>query len=90
MVAESIRINDIPSFLTAQEAGLFDLSPMITHRFDLLHINDAIEMTRSGKAGRCIITFNSLRFTNGKVVVIGSNSFSGSHFVDFALEKGCR
>jgi Zn-dependent alcohol dehydrogenase len=49
---------DIPSFLKAQEAGLFDLSPMITHRFDLLHINEAIDMTRSGKAGLCIITFN--------------------------------
>lgn len=49
----------IPAFLRAQQAGLFNLSPMITHHYDLFHINDAIEMTRSGKAGRCIITFNS-------------------------------
>ena len=49
---------DIPSFLKAQEAGLFDLSPMITHRFDLSRINEAIAVTRSGNAGRCIITFN--------------------------------
>lgn len=49
---------DIPRFLRLQNDGFFDLSPMITNRFDLDHINDAIDLTRSGKAGRCIINFN--------------------------------
>jgi Zn-dependent alcohol dehydrogenase len=48
---------DIPCYLRAQNAGYFDLKHMITHRFTLDTINDAIEMTRSGKAGRCIINF---------------------------------
>lgn len=48
---------DIPAFLKVQEAGFFNLRPVITHRFTLDKINDAIELTRSGKAGRCIITF---------------------------------
>jgi len=49
---------DIPRFLRMQNEGFFDLSPMITDRFDLEHINDAIDLTRSGKAGRCIINFS--------------------------------
>ena len=54
----SIPDVDIPRLMRAQHAGLFDLSPMITHRFSLDRINEAIEVTRSGKAGRCIINFN--------------------------------
>jgi S-(hydroxymethyl)glutathione dehydrogenase/alcohol dehydrogenase len=49
---------DIPRYLRAQNAGYFDLKHMITHRYTLDTINDAIDMTRSGKAGRCIINFN--------------------------------
>lgn len=48
---------DIPRYLRAQNAGYFNLQHMITHRYTLDTINDAIDMTRSGKAGRCIINF---------------------------------
>jgi Zn-dependent alcohol dehydrogenase len=46
---------NIPDYIRAQSAGLFDLQPLITGRFDLDHINDAIEIVRSGKAGCCLI-----------------------------------
>jgi len=49
---------DIPRYLRAQNAGYFDLKHMITHRYTLDGINDAIDMTRSGNAGRCIINFS--------------------------------
>lgn len=36
-------------------AGLFDPSPVITHRFSLAKIDDALAAIRSGDAGKVIL-----------------------------------
>jgi S-(hydroxymethyl)glutathione dehydrogenase/alcohol dehydrogenase len=49
---------DIPRYIKLHKAGLLDITKIITHRFDLDQINDAIELLKSGKAGRIMININ--------------------------------
>lgn len=46
---------DIPRYIKLHKAGLIDLNKIITHRFKLDNINDAIILLKSGEAGRIII-----------------------------------
>ena len=53
---ESLPSLDIPKYLTLYEKGLLDLDKLITKRYSLNHINEAIAGMISGKiAGRCTI-----------------------------------
>jgi S-(hydroxymethyl)glutathione dehydrogenase / alcohol dehydrogenase len=45
----------IPQLARLAVAGLLDLGPLVTHRFGLADINDAITMTASGDAGRVVV-----------------------------------
>lgn len=45
----------IPLLARLAVAGLLDLAPLVTHRFGLAEINDAIRMTASGEAGRVVV-----------------------------------
>jgi S-(hydroxymethyl)glutathione dehydrogenase/alcohol dehydrogenase len=47
---------DIPRYIRLCNAGKLKLEGLITHEFSLGEINEAIEVVRSGKAGRCIIS----------------------------------
>jgi S-(hydroxymethyl)glutathione dehydrogenase/alcohol dehydrogenase len=47
---------DIPRYLALHRLGRLRLKEMITHRFPLERINEAIALLRGGGAGRCIIT----------------------------------
>jgi S-(hydroxymethyl)glutathione dehydrogenase/alcohol dehydrogenase len=50
---------DIPRYLRMLEAGKLVLSPLITHEFPLVRINEAIAQMRSGEiAGRCLVDMN--------------------------------
>jgi len=46
---------DIPRYLHLYREGKLDLDNLITHRFPLEKINEALDIVRSGIAGRCII-----------------------------------
>ncbi len=46
---------DIPRYLKLHQEGKLDLDSLITHRFPLQEINKAIEIMKSGKAGRVIL-----------------------------------
>ena len=47
---------DIPRYLRLLATGQLDLAPLITHRYRLEEINDALDDLRSGAiAGRCVI-----------------------------------
>lgn len=46
---------DIPRYVKLNKAGILKIDDIITHRTKLDKINDAIELVRSGQAGRIII-----------------------------------
>jgi S-(hydroxymethyl)glutathione dehydrogenase/alcohol dehydrogenase len=46
---------DIPRYLKLYARGLLKLRELITHRFPLDEVNEALEVIRSGKAGRVIL-----------------------------------
>ncbi len=46
---------DIPLLASLVVAGKLDLAPLVTHRYRLDDINEAIETTRSGTAGRVVL-----------------------------------
>jgi Zn-dependent alcohol dehydrogenase len=46
---------DIPMLAALLGAGLLDLAPLVTHRFRLEQIGEALEVTRSGTAGRVVL-----------------------------------
>lgn len=46
---------DIPRYIRLIKAGKMTLEGLVTHEFDLDHINDAIDLVKSGKAGRVIV-----------------------------------
>jgi len=50
---------DIPRYLNLFEAGKLKLKELITHRFPLEKINDALDLMRKGDMGRCILEMNS-------------------------------
>lgn len=46
---------DIPRYLKLYRRGKLNLSGLITHNFKLDEINQALDMMRAGKTGRCVI-----------------------------------
>lgn len=49
---------DIPRLVRLQLAGRFDPAGMISHRFPLAQVNDAIAAMRSGEAIRCVLVMD--------------------------------
>jgi S-(hydroxymethyl)glutathione dehydrogenase/alcohol dehydrogenase len=49
---------DIPRYLALYQRGKLKLDGLVTHRHPFTQINDALEKTRSGEAGRCVITMD--------------------------------
>ncbi len=49
---------DIPKYVRLVQAGRLDVSKLVTHRFALTSVNQAIEMMKSGKAARCVLTMD--------------------------------
>lgn len=47
---------EIPRYIRLYQAGKMRLDGLITHEFSLTDINKAIEVLRSGEAGRCVIS----------------------------------
>ena len=48
---------DIPRYIRLIESGKMNLDGLITHEFSLEKINNALDLFRSGEAGRIIISF---------------------------------
>ena len=46
---------EIPRYIRLMEADKMNLDGLITHEFSLQEINDALDLVRSGEAGRVII-----------------------------------
>jgi S-(hydroxymethyl)glutathione dehydrogenase/alcohol dehydrogenase len=46
---------DIPTLAALATVGMLDLNPLVTHRYPLDEIHAAIEVTRSGAAGRVVL-----------------------------------
>lgn len=53
---------DIPRYIRLCQAGKMKLDGLISHEFNLDEINQAIELVRSGKAGRVLISMESAGF----------------------------
>jgi len=51
----SIPDKDIPRYIRLMQNKKISLEKLITHEFDLSKINEAIDLFRSGKAGRIIL-----------------------------------
>jgi S-(hydroxymethyl)glutathione dehydrogenase/alcohol dehydrogenase len=49
---------DIPRYINLHKAGLLNINKIITHTFNINDINKAIDVLKSGKAGRIIININ--------------------------------
>ena len=47
---------DIPRYLQLYKLGKLKLKEQITHRFPLGDINEAVDVVKSGEAGRCIVS----------------------------------
>ncbi len=52
---ETLPDVDIPRYLTLHSLGRLRLEELITHRFPLEKINEAISAVRGGDAGRCLV-----------------------------------
>jgi Zn-dependent alcohol dehydrogenase len=50
---------DIPRYLALYKAGRLPLEQFITHRFPLESVNEALDVVRSGQAGRVILTMGA-------------------------------
>ena len=55
---DAIPYIDIPRYIRLINQKKMTLENIITHEFNLTEINRAIELFRSGKAGRIIIKMN--------------------------------
>ena len=49
---------EIPRYIRLMESGNMTLDGLITHEFELDEINDALDLFRSGEAGRIIVKMN--------------------------------
>ncbi len=56
----------IPQLARLTVAGLLDLAPLVTHRFGLDEINEAVAMTASGEAGRVVVEPSLRRTTRDR------------------------
>jgi S-(hydroxymethyl)glutathione dehydrogenase/alcohol dehydrogenase len=45
----------VPQLARLVAAGMLEIAPLVTHRFALEEINEAIAMTASGEAGRVVV-----------------------------------
>jgi threonine 3-dehydrogenase len=45
----------VPQLASLVAAGRLDLSPLVTHRFGLEQVDEAVAMTASGQAGRVVL-----------------------------------
>jgi len=52
---ETAPDQDIPRYLSLYERKQLELDSLITHRFPLEKINEAIAVVRAGSAGRCLV-----------------------------------
>ena len=52
---ESVPDRDIPRFIRLMDAEKLAFDGLITHEFSLDEVNDALEVFRSGEAGRIIL-----------------------------------
>ena len=50
---------DIPRFIRLFDSGKMELNKLITHEYKLEDINEALDMFRSGDAGRIIINMRN-------------------------------
>jgi len=50
---------DIPRYLRLYRHGKLRLDKIITHRFPLTAINDALDLIRAGEVGRCMLTMGT-------------------------------
>ena len=50
--------DDIPKYIKLYEAGLLDIDNIVTHLFDMVDINEAVDLLKTGQAGRIIININ--------------------------------
>ena len=55
---ESVPDRDIPRFIRLMDAEKLAFDGLITHEFSLDEVNDALEVFRSGEAGRIILKMN--------------------------------
>jgi len=55
---DSVPDNDIPRYIRLINQKKMTLKNLVTHEFDLTEVNKAIDLFRSGKAGRIIIKMN--------------------------------
>ena len=55
---EAVPDKDIPRIIRLMDAGKLDFDGLITHEFSLDEVNDALEVFRSGEAGRIILKMN--------------------------------
>jgi S-(hydroxymethyl)glutathione dehydrogenase/alcohol dehydrogenase len=54
-IGGAIPALDIPALAALFEAGKLDLAPLVTHRYRLEEIGEALETTRSGTGGRIVL-----------------------------------
>jgi S-(hydroxymethyl)glutathione dehydrogenase/alcohol dehydrogenase len=52
---KTIPHEDIPRYVNLHKSGVLNIDNIITHRFKLSEINDAIDTLKSGRAGRIMI-----------------------------------
>ena len=56
---------DIPRYILLYKLGKLKLDELITHRYRLEQINEAIAQVRSGEAGRCVISMGEAGLGTG-------------------------
>ena len=49
---------DVPRYVKLAQAGILNVSGIITHRFPLSEINAAIDLVRDGNASRVMVDFS--------------------------------
>ena len=55
---DSVPDRDIPRYIKLLESNKMTLDGLITHEFKLSEINEALDLFRSGTAGRIIISMD--------------------------------
>lgn len=60
-MGQTVLARDIPWLITQYRAGRLKLAELVTGRFPLERINEAIAATKSGAALRNIVTFDAPR-----------------------------
>ena len=61
---------DIPAIARLLQAGLLDLDPLVTHRFRLDEIGEAVALAASGSAGRVVLDTGNARREGANVRLV--------------------